>query len=339
MDTHNSPQESKKNQYRSVKTKLREILKETWGLYTKNFLGFIGLFVLPVALGVALRFGVNWVFGFNVVVGQEQIQNVNLGMIAAGIIVIMVLGWLIQLLGLTTTLRGAYFADTTGKLPFAEAFREGLGKLGKAAGLSIRVFFYTGVWIIMIMAVIVGLGALATLFAARMPDNESLKMFAPLAGTVGFLPLVMIVVLLFLIKRICNAVFSFPILMSKEVSSKEALHESIALADGITGTIFANYFLFGLLVAILGGILTQLFMQIVGAVYPSPQGALDVRIEYLQNMTEYASIIPGMIIGSFSLVFQYAFMKKAREEKMEQGWIPEQKSEGGNPQQGGPVLS
>lgn len=337
MDTQNSPQESKKIQYRSVKTRLGEILKETWKLYVGNFFGFIGLFVLPVALGVALRFGVNWVFGFNAVTGQAN--SLNFGMVVGGFIIVIILGWFIQLLGVTTTMRGAHLADTTGKLPFAEAFREGLGKLGKAAGLSIRVFFYTGVWIVMVMAVVMALGALSVFLASQMPDNESLKMFAPLAGTVGFMPLAMIVVLLFLIKRICNAVFSFPILMSKDVSGRDALKESIALADGITGTIFANYFLFGLLIAILGGILTQLFMQIVGAVYPSPQGALDARIEYLQNMTEYASIIPGMVIGSFSLVFQYAFMKKAREEKIDQGWVTEETPKTGVPPRGGPVLS
>lgn len=337
MDAKTAEQKPEKVQYRAVKTRLREVLKETWNLYTKNFLGFTGLFVLPVILSFALRLGVFSMFGFNAVTGQAN--SLNFGMVVAGFLIVIILGWLIQLLGVTTTLRGSHLADTTGKLPFAEAFREGLGKLGKAAGLSIRVFFYTGVWIIMVMAVVMALGALSTFLAAQMPDNESLKIFAPLAGIVGIIPLVMLVVLLFLIKRICNAVFSFPILMSKEVTGKEALDESIALADGITGTIFANYFLFGLLIAILGGILTQLFMQLIGVVYPSPEGAMDARIQYIQNVSDYASIIPGMIIGSFSIVFQYAFMKKAREEKKDQGGMATETVETEITQPKGPVLS
>jgi len=338
MDTQ---QTEKKPQYRAIKTKLGAVIKETWSIYTKNIPGFIALFLLSVVLAVVVKMGLFSILGVNAVIaGQQNAQSLNLPLLIGGGIAFIILNWLIQLLGLNASLRGAYYVDTQGKLPLGQAFSEGLQKLGKAAGLSVRVFLYTGAWILAILGALVALGALGTFIAAQGPDNNSfVGMMAPLMSVVGFLPLVMLVVLIFLITRFCRVVFAFPILLSKEVSSKEALDESIALADGITGTIFGNYFLFGLLMAIAGGILTALVGQIVGIVYPAPQGSIQATYDYIQSTTEYAGILPSVLIGSFSLVFQYAFMKKAREEKTDQGGTPVQNPVTPAPQPTGPVLS
>lgn len=307
-----------------MKTKLREVLKETWNIYSKNIPGFMGLFVLPVVLGLAMKMGLFGFLGLNAVANRENIQNLNIGLLLGGFVLVIILGWLIQLLGLNTTLRGAFLTDSTGKLSFAQAFREGLQKLGKAAGLSIRVFFYTGAWLLGALAVLFALGTLGAIMTANGlssngGENGFLKIIAPLMSFMAFLPLVMIVLLLFLIGRICKSTFAFPILLSKEISSKDALHESISLADGLTGTIFSNYFLFGLLIAIVSVVLSQIFMQLIGLVMPVPKGSIQESVNYIQNITEYAGLIPGIVVGSFSVVFNYAFMKKVREEKADQG--------------------
>ncbi len=316
--------DSKKPQYRAVRTQLGVVLAETWNIYSKHFLAFCGLFVLPVLLGIALKMGVFSFMGLNVLTSGENIKNINIPLIVGGLIAVGLIGWLIQLLGVNTTLRGSYYADTQGKLSFGQAFSEGLQKLGKAAGLSVRVFLYTGAWIIAVLGIVFGLGMLATVLSAASSDNGFVSMMQPIMSFFGFMPLVMLVVLLFLIQRMCRVVFAFPILLSKDVSSKEALDESIQLADGITGTIFWNYFVFGLLIAIGGGILTQLFLQIVTMVYRAPASDTGLNaLSYLQNVTDIAGIVPGIVIGSFSVVFQYAFMKKAREEKSEQSGMPQ----------------
>lgn len=316
--------DSKKPQYRAVKTKLGEILKETWNIYSKHFLAFCGLFVLPVVLGIAVQIGIMGGIGINAVVSGGSTTSINIPMIIGGIVAAAVLGWLIQLFGLNTTLRGAYYADTQGKLPFGQAFSEGLQKLGRSAGLSIRVFFYTGVWIIGILGILFGLTILASVMAVQDGGSGFVAMMQPIMGLTGILPIVMLVVIIFLIQRICRATFAFPILLSKDVTSKEALDESIQLADGITGTIFGNYFLFGLMMAIVVSVLNQLLFQIVGMVYPAPQGSsMQEMINYIQNVSQFVGVIPSVLIGSFSMVFQYAFMKKAREEKSEQSGMPQ----------------
>lgn len=316
--------DSKKPQYRAVRTKLGEILKETWKIYSKHFLLFCGLFVLPVVLGLVVHIGIIGAAGINAVISGTNTSSINIPLIIGGMVLAGVLRWMIQLFGLNTTLRGAYYADTQEKIPFGQAFSEGLQKLGKSIGLSIRIFFYTGVWIIGILGILFGLTILASVMALKDGGNGFVSMMQPIMGLSGILPLVMLVVIIFLIQRICRATFAFPILLSKDVTSKQALDESIQLAEGITGTIFSNYFLFGLLMAIVVTILNQLFFQLANMVYPAPKGpSLQEMVNYIQNVTQFVGIVPSVLIGSFSMVFQYAFMKKAREEKSEQSGMPQ----------------
>jgi hypothetical protein len=313
-----------KPQYRSVRTKLDEILKETWRLYIKNFLSFCGLLVIPVILGVAIQIGILGTIVVNMIVNHQNTGTLNISFIVGGVIVAIILQWLIQMFGISSTLRGAYYADTQEKLPFGKALQEGFAKIGKAAGLSIRVFFYTGAWVLAGLGILFGLGLLAAFFASSNAENGFVSVMHPLTSFIGFIPLVIILLAILFIRRICRTAFAFPILLSKDVSSKEALDESIHLADGIIGIIFGNYFLFGMLMAIGGGILGQIFSQVFGLIFKLRQsGSLEEVTRHFLNISMYVSIIPSILVKSFSVVFQYAFMKKAREEKSEQGGLPQ----------------
>ncbi len=321
MDAQNQPKDQHEEKYTSKQTNLGPVLKETWNLYIKNFFPFLGLFVLPVILTAIFQLVIFGAVGINAAAtsaanGGSLLQNLNIWMLAGGVILAVVLGWLIQLLGINAILRGAYYADTQGKIPFGQTISDALKELGASSWLSIRIFLYTGAWIFMMLAVVMVLG----IFGAAI-SGDGTALFSPTVQTyinyvASWTPLVMIVVAVFIIRRFCKVAFAFPILLSKKISNKEAMHESIELSRGMLGKIFWNYVLMSLLVGIVAVILNQLIAQIIGMVFPMPTD-LASSLSYIQYMTVYVGIIPSLLVGTFSMIFGYSFMKKALMGKAE----------------------
>jgi len=306
MDSPNPPAQTAQK-YAPIQTTIGSVLKETWNLYTKNIPALTGLFLTPAILNVAFSFGISFMI--------VKTNSLGTGIVIGALIFMMIVGWIIQLLGVCMGQRGAYLADSTGKVPFMQAMKEGMAKIGKAIILSIHMFLYTGAWILLILGLIMIVGTFGAVIGLQ-GDNPISTALKPFMGVVFLLPLIMLVVLIALIGRYCKVAFAFPILLSKEISSKDAMHESIQLAQGMVGIIFWNYFLVGLLLAIISGIATQLLVQIIGIFMPPPSGT-SAALTYLKDISLYAALVPSILIGSFSMVFQYAFMKKARMARTE----------------------
>ena len=264
--------------------KFGEIFKEAFRLYKTNFVGLTGVFLIPLLVAEAVNY---FLSGSPVgTLGNWEIPLV------IGVALVL---WGCGILETLSVLRGSVLTDK-GQFGFSETLSFAFAKFIRAMGLSVRIFIYTGAWAVFLVGIISFAGMLPGIIGlSATKDFEGMIRFLLPAAIFG--PIVMIVLILILMKRFMSVTFAFAILASNDdISSREALMKSIELSDKKTGTIFSNYFLYGLVVVIISIIVSQIFAQIAGA-------------EYI------GTVISDIFLGVLGSVFQYAFLKKMKEEK------------------------
>lgn len=295
-----------------VSSKFSSVFKTAYGIYKKNPWIFIKLYLLPIICALLLEIGI-----FSLLMlprfFNQQLSQLNqtwaIVVFCTVFLVVIILISLIQFIAKNACFRAAYVADNNQEVRFGESMKVSWSKLGKAIGLGFRIFLYTGLWIMIAILLVFAITNYSMQFA---PDVTQ-----KLTAIWVVLPIVALVALIFIISRILQVTFAFPILMSKDVTSKEAMAESIALAEGKTGRIFINYLLFGIVIALFQSIFNQVITQVIGLFIPAAQGSRAV----FENATNTAIIaalvsnIPALVVGSFSVVFQYAFARNMQVEK------------------------
>ncbi len=294
-------------------------------MYIKHFLAYAAIYIIPILVNVAAAVIFAGFFAYNILAGMQQTgqtsQAVNISLpditanfalFGGGFFLAILVFSLVYVIASGAIIRGAYLSETQQKFPFAQAWKESFQRLGKMVGLSFRFFFYTGGWLLFVIFFVFIVQFFAGFMASK-GNNDVSAMIQPLSGFFTLMPLVLIAAMVFFIARMCRAFFAFPILLSTDVSSKEALAQSIKISKGLAGRIFGNLFLLSLLAALLGGIVAQLIIQLYGTFVPAPQGSLLQTIQYINGISPYAGIIPQIFVASFSGLFNYVFMKKAIE--------------------------
>lgn len=159
-----------------------------------------------------------------------------------------------------------------------------------AIKLAIKLFVYTGAWII-----------LAYFLAMTI-----LLPFVPsLAGILAMLsPIAVIVYIIVFFKKIINASMSYAIFWSAEKPGVEAsLKRSLELCEGLTWTVFGNYLLMGLVGAVAGIVLTAVLAAIL--------------VILGDAATAITAAVTAGIIGTFYACFQYCL--KGQMEKFRGG--------------------
>lgn len=287
------------------KLSFRNIFDPAWDLYTKNFLLFTGLMLVPAILATGLNRA--WV----TFAGKS-----DSGFMLVILVIIAIFSGVLNYIGAWSVLRAAAVVANKEITNIGEIITFTLKRFGTAIWLSIRIFWYTGAWI---MLLLLGLGALCIFGVTYLPPE--INQILPIATMI--IPLVMIGLFIFLIKRMLQVSFSYVLLFSEEnITAKQALQKSIALCKDITGTIFANYFIFGFFAGIVAGIFsgvaTSIAARMVGVPLTDSIEAIKTYQASLSAIVEWLVIIPGAIIGAFAGVFTYVFKKQAEENQQAQ---------------------
>lgn len=288
--------------YDPSKTTFSEVIKETFAIFRKNFVIYAGLFLAAEAVALAVEY-----------LGRMVVPKANTAVYGtlAVLIIIGIVAAVVRLVGYCSILRAAHLADS-GKISFTEALGYAAGRFMAEVGLCIRVFFYTGVWLIILVLLLWTGGAFVAM---------TMGVQLPMLGLItSILPLIAIVLFIIYIRRMLRATFAFPVMLKGEnMTGKEALAGSIKLAEGLTGRIFSNYFLLYVVLFIIMMVLTFPAAQFAGSFVEKPSmlgtaSAKDYQSS-MESLTALILLIPSALMYAFMTLFNYAFMKKAVEAK------------------------
>jgi hypothetical protein len=320
-----------------VKTGIGDILGETWTIYKKNFKVFTLIFILPTAAIVALQEFIGPSM-LNSMLGKvdkdalgEQLMKFQGPVITAMLVAILmaIAVSAVQFITYGAMLR-ACGSSEGGNASAGESFSFSMGRFWQGIILSVKIFFYSMAWLIFIaiipivvFAVGALLGSVASGAGEKLPAG--LEWITGMGFLAGIAPILMIVIAVVVIIRSLRVTFAFPMLFGDEkITPKEALRRSIELSQGLGGTIFLNYFLLGIIFAVIGGIYGAIMVQLAMAFIPS-QSAFSVSLASVNELKTQLNQIMAVLTlplavfsGSFGIIFQYAFMKKAMEEKKPQ---------------------
>jgi len=337
MDSDKNPITS---DVRVVKTGISEVLGETWRLYKSNFWLFTGIYAIPAAIVIALEqfalpsFAAMTLGNMDGQTFQKQFLQMGGPVITAILIVIgiytvnAVINFITYGAMLHAGARAGGDETVGGKASIGESFSFSLSRFWQGTILSVRIFFYSLAWIgFILMALLFG-GLLAAAFGASAGTNLAQSLTSHYATAFGAFavigPIAIIVVAVLVFIRLLRVTFAYPILFADgNVSEKEALDKSIKLSKGLSGTVFLNYFLLGLMLAVIGGIYGGIARQIVMSLMPAKSafsaGASLASVQqpssFFNQVMAVASFPLMVVVGSIQIIFQHAFMKKAVEEK------------------------
>ena len=319
---------------RPVKTGFGEILGETWNMYKKHFKLFSAIFIIPTLIVTAVNgfmmptFTQSLMGSINEKTGEQFLKFQ--GPLATGMLVVILSGVVIAVINFITygAMLRACGESESGNATVGKSFSFSWGRFWQGIVLSLRIFYYTMAWIGLLLCVLF-LVAIAIAGAMRGASTGMGEQFINQTqvstglGLIGLVAIcVLIVVAIVAIIRNLKAVFAFPLFFNDEkITPKEALDKSIKLSEGITGTIFVNYLLMGLLFAVIGGIYGGVVAQGAIAFLPMQSGFSGTfsSVQQMQiQLDQVLSVLtlPLMVVaGTMGIIFQFVFMKKAAEEK------------------------
>lgn len=159
-----------------------------------------------------------------------------------------------------------------------------------AIKLAIKLFVYTGAWILIAYFLVAGL----------------MTVVAPaLAITLMALsPVAVIIYIVLFFKKMVNSSMSYAIFFSEEKPEVEgSLKRSLDLCESITWTLVGNYFLMGLVNAIISAIVVGILTAILVAV-----GTFGAAL---------AAAVSSALVGTLGVLFQYCL--KGQVEKFRGG--------------------
>ena len=181
---------------------------------------------------------------------------------------------------------------------FGDALAYAFNRIREAFILAIRIIIYTYSWLLIILGAIL----MGPTFMAGFDVDFQMPNYIS-SWVMVFIGAVFLILIAVLIKRLLSVTFAFPLL---------------EISEGMLGTIFFNYFILGIVLAIIGAIygfvvIGMIVMPLVG---PSLQQGFSVESMQTFEIVINASVIPLTLFASgINAMFQYAFMLKAIEEK------------------------
>jgi hypothetical protein len=160
----------------------------------------------------------------------------------------------------------------------------------EAIKLAIKLFIFTGAWIMVLYIVLV-----AVLLPIIPAVSGILAMLMPLAA---------LIYIVIFFKKIINASMSYAVFWAAEKPGAEAsLKKSLALCEGLTWTIVGNYILMALVGVLISAVLVAILSAVL-SVLGDAAGAITMAIS-------------AGIVGTFYALFQYCL--KAQVEKFRAG--------------------
>jgi|GEM_PF-2943731 len=310
-------EENAQNPPPKSKTRFTSLFDETTKFYKKHYKSLLILFLIPVviqAVSTLLLSNILITNNFPGTISNTPVNLMNIPMLIGIYAVFIIVFSLLIMMASGASVRIMAADDKQQKISIMEAINGFWQRFGKALGLSVRFLNYTFGWFLFLFIFVFILQGIS-LALIKNGDDTVNNFLQPVSPILPILPLIFIAFLIVFFVRMLRAFFSFPILMSGDGSSKEALDESITISKGITGRIFWNLFLVSLVLGILGGMATQLIMQIIALFYPMPTGFGVNTLNYYNSIAPFAGILTQLVIQSFTVTFNYVFMKRAREEK------------------------
>lgn len=275
--------------------------------YQKRYLKMICAFlVIPIAAQVALDVYMDYI----VPAGNDTSVA---GYAMAVIVGFTLLIWLLDFLGFGASIR--YVAQSEkGKMPFfREALEFAFSRIWEAIVLAFRIFIYTYAWLLLLIMLLLTGQAILMWIGIGAPNMN----LASVPGLNLILVIAFFIVFIQVVIRALSITFAYPLLLADEkMTSAQALEKSVSLSRGMKGSIFVNYFLLGILFALVGGIYGGIISGILIDV-------MDISGNYVSDSeVRTFSVISGTLLiplllalRGFMVMFQLTYAESAVEEK------------------------
>jgi len=252
--------------------KFQTLLQDAVEVVKKNPVAIFASFVGSSLIGAIITYSL-------ITLSVNIFATAGAAVFTAGVALATILGIIINILvnffGYAMTAKASMLeydkhSDLSSLFSFVKARFSDLIKL------SIDIFMYTGAWIIIAYALIMGALALLSPF---------LPFLLPIVGIMGLAFIVVILgVFIMYFKKMISSSFAYLVYLGEEKSDpKSALKRSIEIAESHVWTIFANMFI----LSIITGIISSIF----------------------KSTGDIVSAIVAGIIGAFTIVFQVTLKK------------------------------